>query len=220
MNASTTLLSSPCRRCRAMACTRATATSRVQSLMPSSSTEIVSSSPSRIARALRISTGTTTRPAPSMRTRCGTGCTGFAAPRWLSIPIHASHDRLDRAYHKGPACHMANPPVVSHFDLCSVWHRPPGGGRPASIAPQGAPRRQGAQGTRGMRREDAPDGAHGGRDALHPYPLMGSGPGRQIDAVASCEQPCATSGKFKSETLPIFRPHRFRSPDAVNECAK
>ena len=101
MKGSTTLLSSPCRRRRAMACTRATATSRVQSLMPSSSTEIVSSSPSRIARARRISTGTTTRPAPSIRTRCGTGCTGFVAPRWLSIPIDASHDRSDQVYHEG-----------------------------------------------------------------------------------------------------------------------
>ena len=33
---------------------------------------------------------------------------------------------------------------------------------------------------------------------------MESGPGRQVDAVAGCERPCATSGKFKVRHYPAF----------------
>ncbi len=61
--------------------------------------------------------------------------------------------------------------VASHFGLCSVWRRPPGGGRPAlhRAARRAAPSRA-RRAHRGMCREDAPDGAHGGRDALPSLP--------------------------------------------------
>ena len=51
-----------------------------------------------------------------------------------------------------------------------------------------------------MCREDAPDGAHG-RAGRPPSLPIESGPGRQIDAVAGCERPCATSAP--QEPLPF-----------------
>ncbi len=91
--------------------------------------------------------------------------------------------------------------VASHFGLCSVWRRPPGGGRPAlhRAARRAAPARA-RRAHRGMCREDAPDGAHG-RAGRPPSLPIESGPGRQIDAVAGCERPCATSAP--QEPLPF-----------------
>ncbi len=68
----------------------------------------------------------------------------------------------------------------------------PGGGRPAlhraarRAAPSGAAPARARRAHRGRRREDAPDGAHGGRDALPPRPSP-----RVVPAGKSTQSPVA-----------------------------
>ena len=107
--------------------------------------------------------------------------------------------------------------VVSHLGLCSVWRRPPGGGRPSGRASR-PPSRRKAPRPQGRAGHIA---ACAGRTRLTARmeggtPSPRSVPGRQVDAVAGCKRPCATSGRFKARHCLVILP--FAPLPSLRQC--
>ncbi len=89
---------------------------------------------------------------------------------------------------------------------------PGGEGVPPSIAPSGAPRRQARRALRGMRREDAPDGAHGGPNRPRHTNIPSYMPAGNLPRF----RPSPCSGAVRGARQ-VVRPLRHEDPPAVQQ---